>query len=124
MQRNKTCPVAERDVAGTHGIAGKKRDARLIIQAAPFWEEEWPDLLLWKCAALRPFKHSGLWQEWCDKQISFTAALTKGAKALSHPAYGMVGQSMSAYTVAVNQFLKNKVSFSSAHKLQVEVKIK
>ncbi|KAL0018468.1 hypothetical protein WJX77_003479 [Trebouxia sp. C0004] len=46
QQRNKTCPVAERDVAGTHGIAGKKRDAQLIIQAAPFCEAEWPDLLL------------------------------------------------------------------------------
>jgi len=111
LLRNKTCSVAKRGVAGTHGIAGKKRDARLIIQAAPFCESEWPDLLLWKCSAFRPFKQSGLWQEWCDKQISFTTALTKGAKALSHPAYGMVGQSMSGYPVAVNQFLKNKVSF-------------
>ena len=80
LRRNKICSAAERGVAGTHSIGSKRWDARLIIQAAPFREGEWPDCLVWKCSAFKPCKPSGLWDEWADKQISFTLALTRGLR--------------------------------------------
>ena len=48
LQHNRNCSEADRDVAGTHVLDGFLRDACRLVQAAPLWEEAWPDFLLWK----------------------------------------------------------------------------
>lgn len=107
MQHNARCSQLESDVAGTHTLDGFGRDARKLIQGGPFWERAYPDFLLWKASVFQEFKCSGLWDRWSNLQIGFCASMERGASALKHPAYGMVG--FSSGVVVVNHWFEHKV---------------
>lgn len=110
MQHNKNCSEVERDVAGTHTLDGFGRDARKLIQGGPFWERAFPDFLLWKCSVFQEFKRSGIWDRWCDMQISFCESMERAARALKHPAYGLVyNGGASSRLVVVNHWFEHKV---------------
>lgn len=111
LQHNRDCSEADRDVAGTHVLDGFLRDARRLVQAAPFWEEAWPDFLLWKSAIFQGWKRSGIYDRWRSMQMSFCASLARAIKALGHPAYGMVGTHFRPQALVVNRWFEHKVQY-------------
>lgn len=109
MQHNIKCREDERDLAGTHVLEGWLKDGCKIIQAAPFWEDAWPDFLLWDSPVFRKWKRTGVWDRWRSMQLSFVQSLERATAALSHPAYGMIGTNYGPSTRVVNSWLHNKV---------------
>lgn len=103
MQFNKTCPQCDIDTAGEEALQGLLRSSCTFFQAGPLWQPVYPELLIWKCEALRPFVEDGTWGRWCDVQTTFVEQFENGLKLMQLP-----GVSMPAYDVG-NWWLLNRV---------------
>ena len=64
---------------------GQLHDAKVFSQAAPFWQQRYPRLKIWKCDVLRPFVEDGTWQEWCNAQLWFCNVYEQGVSRLCSP---------------------------------------
>ena len=85
VQHNSTCKAEERDCAGEFVLELYIRDAVIFFQDMPFWYQKFPELPLWRIAALQPF-----WKgpapvliKWMNLQLQFVSAMESRLQELT-----------------------------------------